>query len=278
MTLDERLDFLTSQRFHWIYIFSISIFFFIFLIVFLPFGVNEPKKEFNLLTIAQFSMFGWIIFFTLLLSELLIRRKFIRTWTFKVFVIWVIWTFISSGTTNFLFYNYLQDWYDLHWSSYMMHLINVSMVEIFPVIGVFFYFRHQDLHLYLEQANTLKDTHDILQTPITFIGESEKDRITLGLYQVLYVEADDNYVVIYFIENGQLKKNMMRSSLSSIESADYPINFLIRIHRSFLVNTFLVESISGNVHKSELKLRHIDTLFPVSRTYITAVRSRIAEM
>jgi DNA-binding LytR/AlgR family response regulator len=159
-----------------------------------------------------------------------------------------------------------------------MHIINVGMVEIFPVIGVFFYFRHQALHRFLKKANTLKDTHDILQTPVTFIGESEKDRITLELQQILFVEADDNYVIIHYFESDQLKKYMMRSSLSSIESADYPIDFLLRIHRSFLVNAFLVVSISGNVHKSELKLRHIDNLFPVSRTHITAVRSRLADI
>ncbi|MCB0579558.1 MAG: cupin domain-containing protein [Phaeodactylibacter sp.] len=54
-----------SNSFHWTLIISCSTFVVLFLILFMPFGVNEPKKEFNLILIVQLSLFGWIIFFTL---------------------------------------------------------------------------------------------------------------------------------------------------------------------------------------------------------------------
>ena len=34
--------------------------------------------------------------------------------------------------------------------------------------------------------------------------------------------------------------------MSSLEEAGYPLDFILRIHRSYLVNRFAVESIRGN--------------------------------
>lgn len=227
--------------------------------------------------IAQMSLFGWIVFFTLLANEYLLRKKFIRRWTLKVFLIWIAWTFFSTGTMNFLLYNYLQSWYDLHWYSYVQHVFNVSTVEIFPIVGVYYYFQHREMQQKLLQLNEVRTAQNILKTPVTFAGAGEQERITLEIQQVLYIESDDNYAILHYLENGRPKKQLMRSTLSALEGVSYPVEFLVRIHRSFLVNAYLVESISGNIQKSKVKLRHLDEQFPVSRSYVHDVRSRLTK-
>jgi hypothetical protein len=275
---NEALPFLATRKFHWTLIIAISVFLVLFLLLFLPFGINEPKKEFNLIFIAQMSLFGWIIFFTLLMNEYLIRRRFIRQWTLRTFLLWTAWTFFSTGTMNFLLYNYLQSWYDMYWSSYVRHVLNVSTVEIFPIAGVFYFFRHRELKQKIQKLNTVKTTQNLLSTPITLSGAGEQDRITLELQQILYIESDDNYAILHYLENEGRKKHIMRSTLSALEEANYPFEFLLRIHRSFLVNAYLVESISGNVQRSKVKLRRLEDRFPVSRSYVHQVRDRLCNL
>ena len=70
--LNKEVSFLATRRFHWTLIVSCSVFFVLFLLLFMPFGINEPKKEFNQLLVVQLSLFGWVIFFTLVTNEFLI--------------------------------------------------------------------------------------------------------------------------------------------------------------------------------------------------------------
>lgn len=274
---DQSFPFLKTRRFHLYLVFSSSLFFVLFLLIFMPFGVNEPQKEFNLFLVGVMSMFGGVILFTLLANEFLLRNRIVKQWTVKTFIGWMFWMVLTAGSMNFLLYNYLQSWYDLYWSSYFLHVLNVGAVLIFPIAGVFYYFRHMELARQLQQHHSRQFTLDLLQTPVTFSGSTERDQITLELQQFCYVESDDNYVIIHYLDGNRPKKYMMRSTLSAIEQAEYPVDFLQRIHRSFVVNIFMVETIRGNVHKSELKLRHINQFFPVSRTYVHQVRQRMEE-
>ena len=178
---------------------------------------------------------------------------------------------------NFLLYNYLQSWSDMYWGSYFLHVINVGTVLVFPITGVFYYFRHQEMQRRLQLFREGEESRNILQTPVTFSGSSEREKITLELQQFLYVESDDNYIVLHFLDNGKHRKHVMRNTLTAVEKADYPVDFLLRIHRSFLVNAYMMESLRGNVQKLELKLRHLDAYFPVSRSYVHAVRGRLAK-
>ena len=271
----KEIKFLEEQRFHWILILSISAFFVLFLILFLPFGVNEPQKELTLRLAAELSLFGLFIFFTLLVNEFFIRRPLIRFWTWPRFVGWLGWLVFFSGTMNFLLYNYLQSWYDFSWSSYIQHVLNVGTVEFFPMVGVYYYFRHQQLQSRVHKLSQVDETQTILNTLVNFQGNAEMERIQLRLQDVLFLESDDNYVIIHYLDGTKLRKEVLRSTLATQEKTEHPIDFLQRIHRSYLVNIYQVESISGNVQKSKIKLRHWEVPFPVSRSFVHQVRARI---
>jgi hypothetical protein len=256
---------------------SCSLFFILFLIVFLPFGVNEPKKEFNLVFMFQMSLFGIFMFIVFSLNELLLRKKLNIKWTTQKFIYWIIWIFLVVGTANFMLYNYLQSWYDFYLSSYLVHVLNVSSVLVFPIAGTFYYFNHQKMKENLLRLKKVKENNSSLEMKVSFRGESPKEMISLAIKQVLFLEADDNYVNIYYLDNGKTIRHIMRNTLSNIEKQDYPISFLIRTHRSFLVNKYLVQKLKGNVHKSAIKIQHVEDYLPVSRSYIHSVRNTLAE-
>ncbi len=90
---------------------------------------------------------------------------------------------------------------------------------------------------------------------------------TLRLYpdQFIYAESDGNYVVFYLSRDNQLKKEVIRNSISDIELqlSEYPQ--FMRIHRAFIVNLKKIRSKEGNVLGYQLKLIGTDTQIPVSR-------------
>jgi DNA-binding LytR/AlgR family response regulator len=82
--------------------------------------------------------------------------------------------------------------------------------------------------------------------------------------ELLFVEAADNYVLLY--TNG--KKLMVYDTLKNMESI-LPAGDFLKVHKSFIVALKKVSSVEGNT------LRIADTIIPVSRNLKDAVVKRI---
>ena len=102
---------------------------------------------------------------------------------------------------------------------------------------------------------------------ITFRDETEKLRFSIKSVDILYVESTDNYVTVHTIENGKIRKIMLRNTMKRLEK-ELEGTLIQRCHRSFMVNfenIKLVKLISTNLYiymDSPEEIR-----IPVSRTY-----------
>lgn len=102
---------------------------------------------------------------------------------------------------------------------------------------------------------------------ITFRDETNKLRFSLKSRDILYVESTDNYVTIHIIEDGRIRKIMLRNTMKRLEK-ELEGTLIQRCHRSFMVNfenIKLVKLISTNLYifmdfPEEIRI-------PVSRTY-----------
>lgn len=97
--------------------------------------------------------------------------------------------------------------------------------------------------------------------------ESQLKKEELAFYpgQFIYAESDGNYIVFYLNVENQIKKRMIRNSISNIEQQLSVIPFLFRTHRAYIVNVKTVSSQKGNTLGYRLKLIGTDTEIPVSR-------------
>ena len=92
---------------------------------------------------------------------------------------------------------------------------------------------------------------------------------------VLYIAAEENYVSIYYLDNGKIKEYVLRNSMKAIDEICQD-NGLVRCHRSFYINPAHVKVLRRDrdgVMFAELDaddVRHI----PVSKTYY----NRLADM
>jgi hypothetical protein len=97
--------------------------------------------------------------------------------------------------------------------------------------------------------------------------ESQLKKEELEFYpsQFIYAEADGNYIVFYLDVDNQVKKRVIRNSITNIERQLSVIPFIIRTHRAFIVNIRMVSSQKGNTLGYRLRLTGVDNEIPVSR-------------
>jgi len=100
--------------------------------------------------------------------------------------------------------------------------------------------------------------------PLELISETGKEKLKMPVDKLLFVQSCDNYANVVRQNNGSTEEKLLRSSLKNIEE-QLTLPFVVRCHRSFIVNLSLVRSITGNSRNYALSLKNYHTPIPVSR-------------
>ena len=256
-----------------------AIFFYGFIIFFLPFGVDNynPNHEYSFKFLLEIFYFLIPLFAFLALNEFVLRPLFFKKASLKKIVLWSVWTLFLLATVIFFTYNYLGNWHDFLFSSYLGFLRDVSVVLLFPMIGTFFFFQFRSLQNQMEHILTTKAEFADNGQLIQFKGVGSKDQITLSASSFLYGRAQDNYVELVYLEQDQLKKFLIRSTSSNLVSS---INSMaiVRCHRSYMVNLMHVNSIKGGNQDITLYLAPFDSPIPVSKSFKSQVLNNLRSL
>jgi hypothetical protein len=275
----EPQDYLTHYfdiaRYQWLFALSIGVFLALFLLVFQPFGVNnlDPTFHISLEFALAVGAMGVLVTATVAANEFLLRPLVLRRLTRRLLIAWLAWTFLLIDTGVFLLYNWLGNWHDFHWSSYLDFIRDVSLLISLPVAGFLFYIRHEWLKSEYVQLRAIHLAGPALRL-VHFSSDNGKDQVSVALDDLLYLESQDNYVAVTWMEGGARRASLIRSSLKSLEDAlDEPL--LQRCHRSFMVNLARVRGCQGNRHGLKLTLEGTDRPVPVSRAYTGAILQKL---
>lgn len=68
---------------------------------------------------------------------------------------------------------------------------------------------------------------------LTFRGENKLDVLKIKKEDLVCISNAQNYVEIFYVENGKLASKLIRSSLKKVQE---DFSFLVQIHRSHLIN------------------------------------------
>jgi DNA-binding LytR/AlgR family response regulator len=95
-----------------------------------------------------------------------------------------------------------------------------------------------------------------------------REVVTLDSDSLLYIASADNYVELYWLENGQTKKILLRKTLTEVEKEiKKQFQHIERCHNSLIVNINQIKAISGNSGGYRIILNNIDSAIPISRKY-----------
>lgn len=103
---------------------------------------------------------------------------------------------------------------------------------------------------------------------ITLFDNSGNLKLSLNLSSLLYIESDDNYIKVWYVDShSMLKQYMLRCKLKTIEES-FAGSPLIRCHRKYIVNMERVITLKKEKDGYEVELDN-DTIqqIPVTKTY-----------
>lgn len=132
----------------------------------------------------------------------------------------------------------------------------------------------------VSKQESMTDTSSSKEERIMLEG-STKECVSLLLSDFIFAESEGNYVSIHYMENPSTgseqteKQTMLRTSMKNVVAILCVNTEIIQCHRAYIVNLRHVQSVEGRSSGIGLKLRHCDTIVPVSKSYVNEVKERI---
>ena len=241
-----------------------------FVILYKPFQVHESRYFSYGLTVAVYAvvvslvLFGW--------GKALKRLKYFSDpgeWTILKEVLSVVLSLMVMGIAVY-FAGFLMEPPVQRWN---LHTLVDSILSSFLIFalpfGFFTIINYRYLLVYdiIRNFNTetKTDSPETDEKQISIESQLKKETLVFYPDQLIYAESEGNYTAFYLNYNGQVKKKLIRNSISNIEQQLSDLPFLFRVHRAFIVNVRQVKSQKGNSLGYRLKLAGTETEIPVSR-------------
>jgi hypothetical protein len=254
------------------------------LTMFQPFGLSQlqtPEKYFiiggyGLVTAVIVSLFLQLLphLFTKLFNE--------RNWVVWKHGVWLLVLLLTIGIGNLLYTNAIFTHYQFTLGNLLMFEVFTLMVGIFPVTGsiLYSYIKHLKQNMALvqvlqtsksERANLLIEE----QATIVLTGANKGEELTISANDLQFMKSEGNYLKIYYLIEKRTHQKIIRSTLKNMLNQTDEIKSIIRCHRAFIVNTSHISQATGNAQGLKLTLNHTKEIIPVSRNYVSIVKSAV---
>lgn len=218
---------MTALRSNLVFIFTIPVFWLCFAILY------QPSKLYYLLNMnSELYNFNITIIMCILLGVMIVSRGLLMAihHTIKMnwskFVMWEIGElFIMSLFTAL----YITLMYQGEFSYF--HMVGQSIFHLL-IITIYPYVIFNIAFAYMAKMdeNTLDD-----DSLMRFLDNTKKLKLMIAASAVVYVEADENYVHVRYIEGDRLKDYSLRASMKSLEELMHK-HGLVRCQRSYYIN------------------------------------------
>ncbi len=165
-------------------------------------------------------------------------------------------------------------------NQYFVSLLNVFSIAVLPIFLAILIAERVLMSKRLRMAKDVSEKISKLDSPddkqhIVFVAENNKDKLDICMDCLLYLEASDNYSAVVYLENGNLKKTLLRGSLTYMEKQTSGFENVVRCHRSYIVNILKVSSLTGNAQGYKLHFLETDIEIPVSRRFPKEILQKI---
>jgi hypothetical protein len=200
------------------------------LLLFCPFAFKEYEITFSKYSFHS-TMTFCIIVLVILVSRLsmsfihrkreLSLRQYLFLCLFEIlfsagFTALYLWLFSKKEEAYFVYFGY--------------SLVYLAVAMIIPYIILYQHFA------ILEKETALDDVSKFTQgEKIRFMDERGNLKFIVAQPSILYIQSDENYLRIYYLDEGKVNNYLLRSSMKRIEDMCAK-NGLIRCHRSYFVN------------------------------------------
>lgn len=264
-----------DRKAKWLIVLLPGIFTALFLNIFQPFTIHNPHLNVGFMLIL--SGYGLIGSTLLGVNEFIVWKYFRRgigkgKWTVGKNLLWYAWHIL---TLSFGIYAYWKYWCCgwaaiLNMEGYPLMLLRTLAIGTFPLAALM---SIQWIRSLKNQAKQRSDSMEFTTEPlITLTSDYRNEQLRLPSSHILYIASADNYVAIHFMDDQEISKKLLRSSLSRMEKELEKFSNFMRCHRSFLINLHQIEYLQGNSKKPLIHLRGVEHPIPVARDKVSELK------
>lgn len=252
-------------------VFSISL---LFNYLLQPFDVNPQEQKMDYFWICMIHSVNPLIVLLLLSLVYALFPKITDHWKIKKEVVFISLLVFFSGISQFfirdIIYENPLNW---SWHYFTEEILNAFIAGLFlgPIIILINVNRQQS-------KNQLKANHisEVLaetkkEHPAAMVWietEVKSEKFSFDSTTFMYAKAEGNYADIYLKKEHGMQKLTKRISLKNLETQLQEFPYIIKTHRSVLVNLDCIENVSGNAQGYKVTLKDCPDTIPVSRNYI----------
>jgi len=245
---------------------------FLILAFFKPFGLADTGPDtFILALIYSLITILTVFFFELFVKFVLKIKRDTLSWTLWKWMIITSILLFCIAIANYFFSIYYFRTYTYSVLDFGSFLYNTILVGLFPIliVGSLNVIKNMKTFQALADNARIQESHLSQNQYVQLAVKNSKKIFEIDVSNILYVEAMQNYVLIYYLdENSKVNKEMHRNTLASVD-AELSKHGLLKTHRSFIVNPTMIEAFSGNAQGLKLRIKHINnSIVPVSRKYV----------
>lgn len=239
----------------------------VFILLYKPFGIENNAGD--LATDLVIGSLGLVFIVSVLFMEWVIPwlfPKLFKRWTLGKALLWYTLVILFVALANFLYKSWWSSFNEFTWTDFGLVLgrvLGISFTVSFFVLGLWQYLNRKKL-------SQLTSTENYMVTA------ANGDEYDLNLSNVLYLSSDDNYVDVHYLESGERKKIVLRTSLKNVEQQLVnPLSPIYRCHRSYLINAERFQIEKQTSRSMTLVLKEYGDVVPVSQQYISSIKSRL---
>lgn len=250
---------------------SLGIFFLAFFFVYLfePFNVNPEEHRINYFWISLLHVIVSCLVFFIYFTLVNLLKPEEEKWTVGKEILTLLLVLLFIGIANFLLrdllYNNPNNWSFIYLLEEVRNTILVGVLIIIILVPLNFarvYSRNTRKVESLRSASNVE--HSQINTQVVIESQLKTDDFTIELEKFLFAKAEGNYVEFHLID-GENKKLLKRITIKDLERQLIQFPWILKTHRSYLVNLRHVTAVTGNAQGYQLSLRKHPTVVPVSR-------------
>jgi len=249
----------------------------VFLFIFQPIDIRSfsNKEIFYLLTGLAISTFLVLSFNLIILPSIFPKILESNAWNIKREIIWNVWILLTISASDFLLYTILFGVINISFSD----VARLILLGLLPVSVLITLNQNRLLKANLKSAQQLNqrliESKTQKEKSVHFESEYKKDELTIKPSALLLIKSSDNYIELYYLSGGGVKKQLIRSTLKKAEESVHEFDFIFQCHRTFVVNINHIKEIQGNFQGYKLYFDNIDFPVPVSQKYISEFKNLI---
>lgn len=252
-------------------IFLISLFFNYML---QPFDVNTQEHKMDYFWISIIHSISPLLVLLCIAFVLKLFPKMTDDWNIKNECMLIFFLVLFTGITQFLIRDIIYD-NPLNWSwkYFKEEILNTFIAGLFlaPIIISINANRRQSINQLNANriSSTLTDVKERLNnTTVTIETEVKSEKFTFETNHFIYAKAEGNYAEIFLKKEDNIQKLIKRIPIKNLETQLSAFPFIIKTHRSVLLNLNHIENVTGNAQGYKVKLKDCPDTVPVSRNFI----------